>query len=60
MPVRARAQHPQDTVDEEAIVLGGAADSSYRLTMSHAPNHLIRNTRNHRPNAMGILNVDWI
>ena len=25
MPVRARAQHPQDTVDEETIVLGGAA-----------------------------------
>jgi hypothetical protein len=73
MPVRARAQHPQDTVDEETIVRGGAAgiaglpgsrpsirrhrasDSSYRLTMSHAPNHLIRNTRNHRD----VLNVDW-
>src|SRR6478672_3922636 len=25
MPVRARAQHPQNTVDEETIVLGGAA-----------------------------------
>src|SRR6476620_4936850 len=34
-----------------------ASDNSYRLTMSHAPNHLIRNTRNHRPNAMGILRV---
>src|SRR5262245_38509515 len=25
MPVRARAQHPQDTVDEQTIVLGSAA-----------------------------------
>src|SRR5262245_36043928 len=35
------------------------SDSSYRLTICSAPNHLIRSTVNQRTAALGILNVDW-